>query len=50
LGTGGPSLEPPDRLGNDGEPAITNTGKSIAVFGEGISYDRPGGVWINGQL
>jgi hypothetical protein len=27
--------------------AITNTGKTIATWGEGISYTGPGGVWVN---
>jgi hypothetical protein len=30
--------------------AITNTGKSIAIWGEGASYNGPGGVWLNRQL
>ena len=29
--------------------AITSTGKTIAVWGEGTSYDGPGGVWYNRQ-
>ena len=29
--------------------AITNTGKTIAIWGEGASYDGPGGVWFNRQ-
>ena len=33
--------------GDYGELAITNTGKSIAIWGEGISYTGPGGVWFN---
>jgi hypothetical protein len=33
--------------GDYGEMAITNTGKTIAIWGEGISYTGPGGVWIN---
>jgi len=36
--------------GDYGEMAITNTGTSIAVFGEGASYSGPGGVWVNRQL
>jgi hypothetical protein len=36
--------------GDYGEIAITNTGKSIAVWGEGISYTGPGGIWFNRQL
>ncbi|HET7472668.1 MAG TPA: sialidase family protein [Candidatus Limnocylindrales bacterium] len=35
--------------GDYGEIAITNTGKSIAIWGEGISYTGPGGVWFNRQ-
>jgi hypothetical protein len=33
--------------GDYGEMAITNTGKTIATWGEGISYTGPGGVWVN---
>jgi hypothetical protein len=33
--------------GDYGEMAITNTGKSIAIWGEGDSYYGPGGVWFN---
>jgi hypothetical protein len=33
--------------GDYGELAITNTGKTIATWGEGLSYTGPGGVWIN---
>ena len=33
--------------GDYGELAITNTGKSIAIWGEGASYTGPGGVWLN---
>ncbi len=39
-------LEP---YGDYGELAITSTGSSIAVWGEGTSYDGPGGVWYNLQ-
>ena len=35
--------------GDYGEIAITNTGKSIAIWGEGLSYTGPGGVWVNRQ-
>jgi hypothetical protein len=35
--------------GDYGEMAITNTGKTIAIWGEGFSYSGPGGVWINRQ-
>ena len=33
--------------GDYGEMAITSTGKTIATWGEGISYTGPGGVWVN---
>ncbi|MBI2777359.1 MAG: exo-alpha-sialidase [Chloroflexi bacterium] len=33
--------------GDYGEMAITSSGKSIAIWGEGISYTGPGGVWFN---
>ncbi|MEO7664428.1 MAG: sialidase family protein [Candidatus Limnocylindrales bacterium] len=33
--------------GDYGEMAITSTGKSIAIWGEGLSYTGPGGVWVN---
>jgi hypothetical protein len=33
--------------GDYGEIAITSAGKTIAAWGEGISYTGPGGVWIN---
>ena len=33
--------------GDYGEIAVTSAGKSIATWGEGISYTGPGGVWIN---
>ena len=39
-------LEP---YGDYGEMAITSTGKTFAVWGEGTSYDGPGGVWYNRQ-
>jgi hypothetical protein len=35
--------------GDYGEMAITSTGKSIAAWGEGMSYTGPGGVWFNRQ-
>jgi hypothetical protein len=35
--------------GDYGESAITSTGKSIAIWGEGASYSGPGGVWVNRQ-
>jgi hypothetical protein len=39
-------LEP---YGDYGETAVTNTGKTIAIWGEGNSYTGPGGVWVNRQ-
>jgi len=33
--------------GDYGEIAITNTGKTIAIWGEGDSYTGPGGAWYN---
>jgi hypothetical protein len=36
--------------GDYGEIAITNTGKTIATWGEGISWTGPGGCWINREL
>ena len=27
----------------------TSAGKTIATWGEGTSYDGPGGVWVNRQ-
>lgn len=35
--------------GDYGEIAVTSTGKTIAAWGEGTSYDGPGGVWFNRQ-
>ncbi len=35
--------------GDYGEIAITNEGRSIATWGEGLSYTGPGGVWFNRQ-
>jgi hypothetical protein len=35
--------------GDYGEMAITNLGKTIAIWGEGASYTGPGGVWFNRQ-
>jgi hypothetical protein len=35
--------------GDYGEIAITNTGKTVAVWGEGFSWTGPGGVWVNRQ-
>jgi hypothetical protein len=36
--------------GDYGEIAITNTGKTVAVWGEGFSWTGPGGCWFNRQL
>jgi hypothetical protein len=33
--------------GDYGEIAFTNTGKAIAIWGEGFSYTGPGGAWVN---
>jgi hypothetical protein len=33
--------------GDYGEIAITSRGKTIGVWGEGFSWDGPGGVWFN---
>ena len=35
--------------GDYGEIAITNLGRTIAVWGEGFSYNGPGGTWFNIQ-
>jgi hypothetical protein len=35
--------------GDYGEIGITSTGKTLAAWGEGTSYDGPGGVWYNRQ-
>ena len=35
--------------GDYGEIAITSAGKTIATWGEGLSYAGPGGVWFNRQ-
>jgi hypothetical protein len=35
--------------GDYGEIAITSAGKAIAIWGEGSSYNGPGGVWFNRQ-
>jgi len=35
--------------GDYGELGITSTGRTIAAWGEGTSYDGPGGVWFNRQ-
>ncbi len=33
-----------------GEISITNTGKTIGVWGEAFSYTGPGGAWFNRQI
>jgi Neuraminidase (sialidase) len=38
-----------EMYGDYGEIAVTNTGKTFAVWAEGSSYDGPGGVWYNRQ-
>jgi hypothetical protein len=35
--------------GDYGEIAVTNTGKTVAAWGEGFSYTGPGGTWFNVQ-
>jgi Neuraminidase (sialidase) len=35
--------------GDYGEIAVTSAGKTVAVWGEGPSYNGPGGVWFNRQ-
>ena len=35
--------------GDYGEIAVTNAGRTIAVWGEGFSYNGPGGTWFNVQ-
>jgi hypothetical protein len=35
--------------GDYGEIAVTSAGKTIAVWGEGLSYTGPGGTWFNLQ-
>jgi BNR repeat-like domain len=35
--------------GDYGEIAVTNTGKTVATWGEGFSYTGPGGTWFNIQ-
>jgi hypothetical protein len=36
--------------GDYGEIAITSAGKTIAIWGEGYSYDGPGAAWFNREL
>jgi hypothetical protein len=33
--------------GDYGEIGVTNTGKTVAAWGEGFSYTGPGGTWFN---
>ncbi|MDQ2984245.1 MAG: glycoside hydrolase [Actinomycetota bacterium] len=35
--------------GDYGEIAVTNRGRTVAVWGEGFSYTGPGGTWFNLQ-
>jgi hypothetical protein len=35
--------------GDYGEIGVTNTGKTLAAWGEGFSYTGPGGTWFNLQ-
>jgi hypothetical protein len=35
--------------GDYGEIGVTNTGKTVAAWGEGFSYTGPGGTWFNIQ-
>jgi hypothetical protein len=35
--------------GDYGEIAVTNAGKTVAIWGEGFSYTGPGGSWFNIQ-
>jgi hypothetical protein len=36
--------------GDYGEIAITDTGKTFAIWGEAFSYIGPGGSWFNREL
>lgn len=51
---GGASYKRPkgflEAYGDYGEIAVTNTGKTVAVWGEGASFAGPGGVWFVRQL
>jgi hypothetical protein len=33
--------------GDYGEIGVTSAGRTVAVWGEGITYRGPGGVWFN---
>ena len=35
--------------GDYGEMAINSAGKTVAIWGEGFSWDGPGGAWVNRQ-
>jgi hypothetical protein len=35
--------------GDHGEIAVTNTGRTVATWGEGFSWTGPGGTWFNVQ-
>jgi hypothetical protein len=52
--TGGADYKTPDGFlevyGDYGEIVITNTGKTVAAWGEGFSWIGPGGTWINRQV
>jgi hypothetical protein len=39
-----------EAYGDYGEIAVTSEGNTVAVWGEGISYTGPGGVWFNREL
>ena len=49
--TSGPGYVTPagfaEIYGDYGEIAVTNTGKTLAAWGEGFSYIGPGGTWFN---
>ena len=51
--TGGAAYKTPQGFmevyGDYGEIAITSVGKTLAIWGEGTSYNGPGGVWWNVQ-
>ncbi len=36
-----------EAYGDYGEIAVTSRGKTVAVWGEGLSYAGPGGIWLN---
>lgn len=51
---GGAAYKTPDGFhelyGDYGEIAITNAGKTIAIWGEGFSWSGPGSAWFNREL